>query len=76
MQTESESVATLHSILVACRYTTGEEVFEWIAKLDAIYTQFKVAGKEVVTTSLFFPIRIDGDDYDIKNAIHNSISGS
>ena len=32
---------------MACTYTPGEEIFEWIAKLDAIYTQFKAAGKEV-----------------------------
>ena len=47
LQTGSESIATLHRRLAACKYTQGEEIFEWIARLDAIYTQFKAAGKEV-----------------------------
>ena len=50
LQTGSENIVTLHRRLAACTYTQGEdlETFEWIARLDAIYTQFKAAGKEVV----------------------------
>ena len=47
LQTESENIATLHRRLAACTYMQGGEIFEWIARLDAIFTQLKAAGKEV-----------------------------
>ena len=44
MRTGAESLATLNRRLAACKYQQGEEVFEWLAKLDAIYAQFRAAG--------------------------------
>ena len=44
LRTGAESLATLNRRLAACKYQQGEEVFEWLAKLDAIYAQFRAAG--------------------------------
>ena len=40
-------MALLGRRLAACKYTEGEEIFEWLAKLDGIYAQFRAAGAEV-----------------------------
>ena len=33
--------------LAACKYAEGEEIFEWLAKLDGISAQFRAVGAEV-----------------------------
>ena len=33
--------------MAACKYVEGEEIFEWLAKLDGIYAQFKAARAEI-----------------------------
>ena len=43
----AESVASLGRRLAVCKYAEGEEIFEWLAKLDGIYAQFRAAGAEV-----------------------------
>jgi len=47
LRTGAESVASLGRRLAACKYAEGEEIFEWLAKLDGIYAQFHAAGAEV-----------------------------
>ena len=47
LRTGAESVATLNRRLAACKYIEGGEVFEWLAKLDGIYAQFKAARAEI-----------------------------
>ena len=44
LRTGAESVASLSRRLTACKYAEGEEIFEWLAKLDGIYAQFRAAG--------------------------------
>ena len=39
----AKSVASLHTWLAACHYAEGHEIFEWIARLDGIFTHFKAA---------------------------------
>ena len=40
LQTCAESVATLNRRLAASTYKEGEEIFEWLAKLDGIYAHY------------------------------------
>ena len=40
-------MSSLNRRLAACTYQQGEEVFEWLAKLDSIYAQFKAAEAEI-----------------------------
>ena len=47
LRTGVESVATLNRRLAACKYVEGAEIFEWLAKLDGIYAQFKAAQAEI-----------------------------
>ena len=47
LRTGAKSVSTLNMRLAACKYQQGEEIFEWIAKLDSIYAQFWVARAEI-----------------------------
>ena len=47
LRTGSESVATLQKRLTSCTYTSGEDIFSWIARLDGIFTQFKAANSEI-----------------------------
>ena len=47
LRTGAESVASLSRRLAACKYAEGEEVFEWLARLDGIFAQFRAAGAEV-----------------------------
>ena len=37
LRTGAESVASLGRRLAACKYAEGEEIFEWLARLDSIY---------------------------------------
>ena len=47
LRTGAESVASLGRRLAACKYAEGEEVFEWLARLDGIFAQFRAAGAEI-----------------------------
>ena len=47
LRTGAGSVSSLNRRLAASKYQQGEEVFEWIAKLDSIYAQFRAAGAEI-----------------------------
>ena len=47
LRTGAESVASLGTRLAASKYAEGGEIFEWLAKLDGIYAQFRAAGAEV-----------------------------
>ena len=47
LRTGAGSVSSLNRRLAACTYQQGEEVFEWLAKLDSIYAQFRAAGAEI-----------------------------
>ena len=42
-----QKAAWLGRRLAACKYAEGEEIFEWLAQIDAIYEQFRAAGAEV-----------------------------
>ena len=41
LRTGAGSVVTLNRKLVACKYQNGEESFEWLARLDSVYAQFR-----------------------------------
>ena len=49
LRTGAESVASLGRRLAACKYAEGEEVFEWLARLDRIFAQFRAAGLKYQT---------------------------
>ena len=40
-------MATLNMRRAACKNQQGKEVFEWLARLNSIYAQFRVAGAEI-----------------------------
>ena len=48
LRTGVESVVSLGRRLAACKYAEGEEMFEWLARLDGIYAQFRAVGAEVL----------------------------
>ena len=43
------SVASLNRRLAASTYKEGEEIFEWLAKLDGIYANLKLRGQKYRT---------------------------
>ena len=47
LRTGAESVPTLNMRLAVCKYQQGKEIFEWLAKLDSIYAQFRAARAEI-----------------------------
>ena len=47
LQTGAESAATLNRRLAASTYKEGEEIFEWLVRLDGIYAQFRAVRVEI-----------------------------